>query len=144
MSGHHELRFLRLSSGSSSCRLFSTCKPQTKSERRASAFRWPKNQFEAARNRELALEALRRSLSFDYHDCRRIGEVHTVGTSLKDRPSMSVYQVDGQCNDTTIPGWAYFCFDECFNVSLTDRPAFPPRPDYSKGAKNFRRIDAEV
>lgn len=106
---------------------------------------WPKNNFGAAQSRTLAIEALRNTvcLAFDYHGCHRIVEVHTVGTSLKDRPSMSVFQVDGQCNDTTIPGWAFFCFDECFNVALTDRPAFPPRPDYSKGAKQFRRIDAE-
>lgn len=107
---------------------------------------WPKNSFAAAQNQAAALDALQRGLclALTYHDCRRVVEVHTIGTSAKDRPSMSVFQVDGQCNDTTIPGWAFFCFDECFDVAVTDRPSAAPRPEYRKGAKQFQRIFAEI
>lgn len=107
---------------------------------------WPKNWLHARKNQQLALEALTRGvcLSLRYHDCGKVVEVHTIGTNSKDRPAMSVYQVDGQCNDSAILGWAFFCFDECFNVALADRPSGAPRPGYRKGAKQFRRIDAEV
>lgn len=107
---------------------------------------WPKNYVGAAFNQALAIDALRDGvcLAFDYHDCHRVVEVHTVGVSRAERPSMSAFQVDGECNDTTIPGWALFCFDECFNVTLTDRSSSAPRPDYSKGSKQFRGIYAEV
>jgi len=36
------------------------------------------------------------------------------------------------------------CFDECFNMGLSDLPSTAPRPDYRKGHKLFQRIDAEV
>ena len=57
---------------------------------------------------------------------------------------MSVFQVDGQTNHPPIPGWRLFCFDECFDVALSNLPSTAPRPDYKKGAKQFIRIDAEV
>ncbi|MBS0255816.1 MAG: hypothetical protein JSS36_11575 [Proteobacteria bacterium] len=57
---------------------------------------------------------------------------------------MSVYQVDGQSNSPPIPDWRLFCFDECFDVRLTNVPSAAPRPQYKKGAKQFKRIDAEV
>lgn len=105
-----------------------------------------KNPFEAANNHSLALEALRTSvrLTLVYDNCYRVVEVHTVGTTTAGRPAMSVYQIDSETNSTPIPDWRLFCFDECFNVALSDLPSSPPRPDYKKGAKQFKRIDAEV
>jgi len=57
---------------------------------------------------------------------------------------MSAYQVDGQSKTPPIPDWRLFCFDECFDVGLTNIPSTAPRPDFKKGAKQFRRIDGEV
>jgi len=107
---------------------------------------WPKNGFEAHGNHTLAIEALRAGvcLAFNYHDLRRTVEVHTVGTTTAGRPAMSVYQVDGESEDGPIPDWRTFCFDECFDVRLSDLPSSGPRPDFKKGAKQFRRIDAEL
>jgi len=97
-------------------------------------------------NRSLAIEALEKAvcLKLDYHGRPRIAEVHTVGATTKGRPAMSVYQVDGQANAATIPDWQLFCFDECFNVALSDRPSLAPRAQYEKGSKQFGRIDREV
>jgi hypothetical protein len=107
---------------------------------------WPKNSFGAAQNRLLAIEALQtgRCLTLTYHDCYRVAEVHTVGLTHTRRPAMSVYQVDGQANEATIPDWQFFCFDECFNVALSDLPSGAPRPKYAKGAKQFLTIDVQV
>lgn len=107
---------------------------------------WAKNPTQAAANHSLAIEAIdkRLCLTLNYHGCARVAEVHTVGTTTRGRPAMSVYQVDGQANEATIPDWQLFCFDECFNVALSDRPSDAPRPKYEKGAKQFRRIDREV
>lgn len=105
-----------------------------------------KNHLEAGQNHSLALEALRSGvcLTLTYDDCRRIVEVHTVGTTTPGRPAMSVYQVDGETNTLPISGWRLFCFDKCFNVALSDSPSTAPRADYKKGAKQFKRIDGEV
>ncbi len=64
--------------------------------------------------------------------------------TLADRPAMSAFQVDGKSNTPPIPDWRLFCFDECFNVALSDLPSSGPRPEYKKGAKQFHRIDAEL
>ena len=106
---------------------------------------WPKNFMMTDVNRGLALTALERGvcLAFDYHGCHRIVGVFTVGLTQANRPAMSAWQVDGQSNEISIPGWGTFCFDECFNVALSDRPAPPAPADYRKGAKNFSRIDRE-
>lgn len=106
---------------------------------------WAKNPFEASGNHDLAIEAMRRGvcLAFRYHDSHRVVGVFTVGLTKAGRPAMSAWQVDGQSNELTLPDWGTFCFDECFNVSLSDRPSPPPPANYSKGAKQFIRIDAE-
>lgn len=105
-----------------------------------------KNTFEAERNRQAALEALagKMCLALTYLDCHRVVEVHTVGITTAGRPAMSVWQVDGESNTPPIPDWRLMCFDECFDVRLSDVPSTAPRPDYKKGAKQFRRIDAEL
>lgn len=106
----------------------------------------PKNLAQAAYNRLKAIEAIDRRvcLSCTYDGCDRVVEVHTVGTTTTFRPTMSVWQVDGQSNTPPIPDWRLFCFDECFNVALTDIPSRAPRPEYKKGAKQFRSIEREV
>ena len=106
----------------------------------------PKNYGQAASNQALALQALaeRRCLTFQYDGLPRVAEVHTVGFTTADRPAMNVWQVDGQSEDGPIPDWRTFCFDECFNVGLSDLPSAAPRPDFKKGAKQFRRIIAEA
>jgi hypothetical protein len=111
-----------------------------------SAARGAKNTFGAARNHELAVQALRTGvcLSVCYRSRDRIVEVHTIGTTAGGRPVASVYQVDGHSNHTTIPGWALLYLDECFNVALADRPTCAPRPDYRRGAKHFQVIDVEI
>jgi hypothetical protein len=94
----------------------------------------------------LAIRAVREGvcLNFRYHDCRRVVGVFTVGITHADRPAMSAWQIDGQSDSKTIPDWSTFCFDECFDVALSDRPAPATAPDYRKGAKQFKRIDAEI
>lgn len=106
----------------------------------------PKNIAQAAANRIAAVQALDSSvcLSMIYDGLPRVVEVHTVGTTPKFRQAMSVWQVDGQSKTPPIPDWRLFCFDECFNVALTDIPSRAPRPGYKKGAKQFRKIDREV
>ena len=108
-------------------------------------FSSPKNLAGAAKNKELALDALSKGLCLvlQYDGCHRVVEVHTVGITTAGRPAMSVYQIDGETNSTPIPDWRLMCFDECFGVALLDLPSAPPRPDYKKGAKQFKRIDAE-
>lgn len=105
-----------------------------------------KNLSEASRNRDLAITAVQRGvcLAFNYEDCFRLVEVHTVGITKADRPALNGWQVDGQSNSKTIPDWSTFCFDECFDVRLSDVPSRAPRPDFKKGAKQFRFIDVEV
>lgn len=81
------------------------------------------------------------------YDCvgvHRVIEIHTVGTTTAFRPAMSVWQVDGQSNTPPIPDWRLFCFDECFDVALTEIPSLAPRAQYKKGAKQFRKIDREI
>lgn len=104
-----------------------------------------KNSFEAAANKQKALNALTtgRRLTLTYLDCYRVVDVYTVGTSAADRPAMSVFQVDGQSNTPPIPDWRFFCLDECFDVAVSDIPASAAHPDYKKGAKQFKFIDAE-
>lgn len=106
----------------------------------------PKNLAQAATNRALAIKALDGAvcLSMTYDGLKRVVEVHTVGTTTAFRPAASVWQVDGQSNTPPIPDWRLFCFDECFDVALTDIPSKAPRPEYKKGAKQFRKIDREV
>ena len=106
---------------------------------------WPKNPFGHGQQ-SIAIEALRKGVcvTLTYHDCYRVAEVHTVGNTRAGRPAMSVYQVDGQANESTIPDWQLFCFDECFNVALSDIPSRAPRPDYKKGAKQFLTIVAQL
>ena len=107
---------------------------------------WPKNPFAIAANRDLALRALANGvcLAFRYHDCQRIAEVHTVGITRADHPAMSAFQVAGQSESDPAVDWRLFCFDECFDVALSNLPSTAPRPHYKKGAKQFKRIDAEV
>lgn len=104
------------------------------------------NLAQAGDNHRKAIEAINRRLclSLTYDGLHRVVEVHTVGTTTAFRPAMSVWQVDGQSNTPPIPDWRLFCFDECFNVTLTDLPSTAPRPQYKKGAKQFRLIDREV
>ena len=106
----------------------------------------PKNLTQAADNRLKAIEAMDRNicLSCTYDGLPRVVEVHTVGTTTAFRPAMSVWQVDGQSHTPPIPDWRLFCFDECFNVALTNIPSTAPRAQYKKGAKQFRVIDREV
>lgn len=105
-----------------------------------------KNVGGAEGNRALALSAIRQGVCIHllYDGCERVAEVHTVGVTTAGRPAMSVYQVDGQSNTPPIPDWRLFCFDECFDVRLTNIPSAAPRPEYKKGAKQFKRIDAEI
>lgn len=106
----------------------------------------PKNLAESANNRLLAIKAIDSGvcLSLTYDRLPRTVEVHTVGTTTAFRPAMSVWQVDGQSNTPPIPDWRLFCFDECFDVALTNIPSMAPRPQYKKGAKQFRKIDREI
>lgn len=110
--------------------------PTAKSEKR-------KNTWEACANREKAIQAGRSHvcLSLTYDGLPRIVEIQVVGTTLKDRPAMRVYQVDGQSNSSTTADWRLFCFDECFDVSLTQRQATGPRSDQNDRDKGFERID---
>ena len=97
-------------------------------------------------NRQLAIEAGKRGLclAFTYDGLPRVVEVHTVGVTTAGRPAMRAYQVDGQSNTPPIPDWRMFCFDECFNVALTDRKSTAPRPNYKERDKGFKIIDWEV
>ncbi|MBX4938647.1 hypothetical protein [Rhizobium binae] len=106
----------------------------------------PKNHYQAANNRTLALSALRANvcLMLTYDGLPRLVEIHTVGTTTAGRPAMSAFQVDGQTNTLPIQDWRLFCFDECFNVALSKLPSRAPRLEYKKGAKQFSIIDAEV
>ena len=105
----------------------------------------PKNLYGAEANRKIAREALAMGvcLRLTYDQLPRVVEVHTIGVSRADRPAMSVFQIDGQSNSDPIRDWRLMCFDECFNVALSDLPSAAPRPNYRKGAKQFKRIDAE-
>jgi len=102
----------------------------------------PKNVFEAARNRTLAIEAgqKRLCLSLEYNGTRRIVEVQVVGTTRKDRPAMRIYQSDPQSN-APAANFRLLCFDECFQVALTDRQAAPPRSDKNNRDEGFNRIE---
>lgn len=115
--------------------------------KKATAFKqeWRKNLYEAGANKAKALDALRGKacLTFTYHNLPRIVGVFTVGLTQTGRPAMSAWQIDGQSESNTIPDWGLFCFDECFDVALSDRPMPPTPPDYRKGAKQFKFIDAE-
>ncbi|MEC5323310.1 hypothetical protein VSX60_08685 [Aurantimonas sp. A3-2-R12] len=106
----------------------------------------PKNPSEAARNKQQAVSAIGDGLclTLTYHGYHRVVEVHTVGTTTAGRPAMSAFQVDGQSETPPVPDWGLFCFDECFNVALSNIPSSAPRPDYKKRAKQFRLIDREV
>jgi hypothetical protein len=106
----------------------------------------PKNLAQAGDNHRKAIEAINQQvcLSCTYDGLFRVVEVHTVGTTTARRPAMSVWQVDGQSNSTPVTGWRLFCFDECFNVALTDIPSKPSRPEYKKRAEQFRVVDREV
>lgn len=106
----------------------------------------PKNYVGATSNKARAIEAIRNGtcLSLTYDDLPRIVEVHTIGLTRIERPAMSVFQVDGQSNDGPELGWRLMCFDECFNVSLSDRPSAAPRADHCRGAQTFKWIDLEV
>lgn len=106
----------------------------------------PKNASGAAANREKAISALcqKLCLALTYDGLPRIVEVHTVGTTRADRPAMSVYQVGGQTHEGSVTDWRTMCFDECFDVALSDNPSAAPRPNYRRGAKTFKRIDFEV
>lgn len=105
-----------------------------------------KNPFEAAQNRALAIQALQGEvcLMLTYDRLLRLVEVHTIGPTKTGRPAMSTFQVDGQSKTPPIPHWGLFCFDECFDVALSNLPSAAPRPDYKKGAKQFSRIDFEL
>jgi hypothetical protein len=112
---------------------------------KAARAEWPKNTFEASSNRVLAIKGLDEGvcLTFIHHNCRRVVGVFTIGVSEAGRPTMSAWQVDGESNGRTIPSWGNFCFDECFDVVLSDRPMPPAPADYRKGAKNFKSIERE-
>lgn len=103
----------------------------------------PKNLLGAAGNRDMALRAGKAKvcLSLTYDGLPRVVEIQVVGTTLKNRPAMRVYQVDGQSHSTPAVDWRLFCFDECFNVSVTQRQASPPRSDKNNRDKGFKRID---
>lgn len=106
----------------------------------------PKNFVQAGHDKHLAISALETgvSLSLTYDGLHRMVEVHAVGVTTAGRPAMSAYQVDGQSNTPPIPDWRLFCFDECFDVALTTIKSNAPRAGYKKGAKSFRKIDAEI
>jgi len=107
---------------------------------------WQKNPYQSAQNRILAIQSFdnKACLSLTYRGKFRIAEIHTIGTTTAGRPAMSVWQVDGESNTPPISDWRLFCFDECFNVALTDIPSIAPRPEYKKGAKQFRKIDRQI
>lgn len=106
----------------------------------------PKNHMQAGSNLTAAQEALARGvcLSFSYDGLPRVVEVHTVGFTRADRAAMNVWQVDGASEDGPIPDWRTFCFDECFDVRLTDMASEAPRQGFRRGAKQFARILVEV
>ncbi|WP_143102853.1 hypothetical protein [Rhizobium sp. NFR07] len=106
----------------------------------------PKNISQANSNKAAAMDALGKGvcLSITYNGLPRVVEVHTVGTSSAFRAAMSVLQVDGQSSTAPIPDWRLFCFDECFDVELTDISSKAPRPGYKRGAKQFRKIEGEI
>ena len=103
----------------------------------------PKNFVEAARNRKLALDAGKEGvcLSLRYDEKPRVVEVQVVGTSLKDRPAMRIYQVEPQTNPAPSRNFRLLCFDECFSVALTQRQAAPPRSNKNNRDEGFKRID---
>jgi len=106
----------------------------------------PKNHVQAGANLTAAQEALARKvcLSFIYDGLPRVVEVHTVGFTRADRAAMNVWQVDGASEDGPIPDWRTFCFDECFDVGLTEMVSQAPRAGFRRGAKQFARILVEV
>jgi len=105
-----------------------------------------KNSAGSAANCAVAIKALNadRCLSFTYEGLARIVEVHTVGVTTAGRPAMCAYQVDGSSNSGPVPDWRMFCFDECFDVTITERSSSAPRSEHKRGAKQFRSIDREV
>lgn len=105
-----------------------------------------KNPHGALESQNLALQALSAGLCLclTYDRLPRTVEVHTIGITTAGRPAMSAFQVDGQSNTPPIPDWRLFCFDECWDVAVSDVPSTAPRPDYKKGAKQFARIIAEL
>ena len=104
------------------------------------------NPYGAAQNRDLALAALRGGvrLTLTYENLMRVVDVYTIGLTTRRRPAMSAFQVDGYSHSFPMTDWRLFCFDECFDVSVTNIPRSPTHPDYKKGAKQFIRIDAEL
>ncbi|WP_423142067.1 hypothetical protein ACOYW6_01490 [Parablastomonas sp. CN1-191] len=103
----------------------------------------PTNTFEANRNRQLAVEAgqKRVCLSLRYDGKPRVVEVQVVGTSLKNRPAMRVYQVEPQSNPAPSANFRLLCFDECFSVALSNRQAAPPRSNKNNRDEGFTRIE---
>jgi hypothetical protein len=106
----------------------------------------PKNLAQATQNKALAISAIEKGvcLSLTYEGLPRVVEVHTVGTTTAFKSAMNAWQVDGESSMPPVSEWRVFLFDECFDVALTDIKSDAPRPDYKKGARQFRKIDKQV
>lgn len=99
-----------------------------------------------AHNQSLAVTALGAAvcLRLEHGGLPRLVEVHTVGMTPAGRAAMSAYEVGGRTRAGDLPGWRLFCFDECFDLALTDTPSAAPRPGYRKRAEPFSQIITEL
>ncbi|MDC7684990.1 hypothetical protein PQU92_17025 [Asticcacaulis sp. BYS171W] len=94
-----------------------------------------KNPAQAAKNRELALEALKGkvALNLTYEGAAIVAEVHTVGQTKTFRPAMLVFVNDA---------FRVLYFDEAFDVALSEMASSAPRDGFKAHARDFRKFDA--
>lgn len=94
----------------------------------------------------LGCEALRTNsrLEIGYSGRARVIEVHTVGYTRDDEPTMRAWQVRGGSAGGDSSGWKLFRLNEISSAKILDEKSEAPRVGYKRGDPAIQRIVCQV
>ena len=94
----------------------------------------------------MILQALKekRVMTFTYHGYARMVEAHALGESTDGKVALLAWQTGGGSQTEPPPGWRTFLLADITGLTLAETNFAKPRPDYHKGKRGLKSVEAEV
>ncbi len=86
----------------------------------------------------------RRVVTFTYHGYARTVEAHALGKSADGKAALLAWQTGGGSQTEPLPGWRTFLLADIMGLTLAETTFAKPRPDYHKGGRGLKAVEAEV
>lgn len=84
-----------------------------------------------------------REISFNYHGYARVVQPHALGEAGEGKAALLAYQVSGDSEKGTPPGWRVFLVAEIQSPALRDQ-TFACRGDFLGEGRGLKRITQRV